>query len=164
MCKAGIARMPVLSNSSEPPSGEDVNVNARVTRFNVLGVGISALSLAQARDLVLGARHGARHRFICVSGVHGVTEACEDTDFRRIINRAWLATPDGMPLVWLGRGKGHRNMTRVYGPDLMLEVADAGRAVGLTHYLYGGGPHVAEKLQARLSSRFPGLKVVGTYT
>ena len=69
-----------------------------------------------------------------------------------------------MPLVWLGRWQGHRQVTRVYGPDLMLAVCDAGRAVGLTHYFYGGVPGVAEELRARLAARFPGLRVVGAST
>ena len=27
-----------------------------------------------------------------------------------------------MPMVWMGWLRGHREMSRVYGPDLMLEV------------------------------------------
>jgi N-acetylglucosaminyldiphosphoundecaprenol N-acetyl-beta-D-mannosaminyltransferase len=65
-----------------------------------------------------------------------------------------------MPLVWLGP----RGITRVYGPDLMLGVCDRGRAFGLTHYFYGGPPGVAEDLRAKLTARFPGLNVVGTFT
>ena len=53
---------------------------------------------------------------------------------------------------------------RVYGPDLMLAVCDAGRATGLRHYFYGGAPGVAELLKEKLTARYPGLEVVGTYT
>ena len=49
-------------------------------------------------------------------------EAQEDAAFRRILNQAFLCTPDGMPMVWMGWLRGHREMSRVYGPDLMLEV------------------------------------------
>lgn len=57
-----------------------------------------------------------------------------------------------------------RNVERVYGPDLMLAVCDAGRAVGLRHYLYGGVPGVAAELRAKLTARFAGLEIVGTFT
>jgi N-acetylglucosaminyldiphosphoundecaprenol N-acetyl-beta-D-mannosaminyltransferase len=90
--------------------------------------------------------------------------AQDDPALRTILNHAFLNTPDGMPLVWLGRWHGHRQVTRVYGPDLMLAVCDAGRAVGLTHYFYGGVPGVAEELRTRLTARFPGLRVVGAST
>ncbi len=129
-------------------------------RYNVLGVGVSALTLDVARDLVVGVRGKVRFGYICVTGVHGVMEAQADPAFRKILNHSWLTTPDGMPLVWLGPA----GVTRVYGPDLLLAVCDAGRAVGLRHFFYGGKPGVADELKAKLQARFPGLEVVGTYT
>src|SRR5688572_26451911 len=131
-----------------------------VPRYNVLGIGVSALTLARTRDLVLGTRGGARHGYICLGTAHGFTEAQRDPDLRRIYNESWLTTPDGMPLVWLGPP----GVERVYGPDLMLAVCDAGRAVGLKHYFYGGVSGVAEELRARLTKRFPGLETVGVFT
>lgn len=131
-----------------------------VSRYNVLGIGVSALTLARACELVLACRGQLRRGYVCVAGVHGVMESQADADLKRIYGEAWLITPDGMPLVWLGPP----GVERVYGPDLMLAVCDAGRAVGLTHYLYGGNPGVAEELRDKLTARFPGLQVVGTYT
>jgi N-acetylglucosaminyldiphosphoundecaprenol N-acetyl-beta-D-mannosaminyltransferase len=132
----------------------------QVPRYNVLGVGVSALSFLQARDLLVGARGSKRLGYVCLCTVNGLGEARRDPGFRRIFNESWLTTPDGMPLVWMGPP----NVERVYGPDLMLAVCDAGRAHGLRHYFYGGVPGVAEELGARLTSRFPGLLVVGTFT
>jgi N-acetylglucosaminyldiphosphoundecaprenol N-acetyl-beta-D-mannosaminyltransferase len=139
------------------------SIVSRIPRFNVLGVGVSALTLRHACDLVVELRGSLRNGYVCVTGVHGVTEAHADESFRRILNAAWLNTPDGMPLVWLGRAK-HHAVTRVYGPDLMLATCDSGRAVGMRHYFYGGAPGVAEELHRRLAARFPGLQVVGTFT
>jgi len=134
------------------------------TRYPVLGVSVSALSLPMAAELIVTRARQRPAGYVCVTGVHGVMEAQDDPALRRILNAAFLNTPDGMPLVWLGRWHGHRQVTRVYGPDLMLAVCDAGRAVGLTHYFYGGVPGVAEELRTRLAARFPGLHVVGTGT
>jgi len=131
-----------------------------VKRYNVLGVGVSALTLAQARDLVLGAGASRKNGYVCLGTVHGLAEARRDPAYRRIANEAWLYTPDGMPLVWLGP----RGVERVYGPDLLLAVCDAGRAAGLRHYFFGGAEGVAGELARRLTERFPGLAVAGTYT
>ncbi len=131
-----------------------------VPRYNVLGVGVSALTLAQARELVLGARGAHRLGYVCITPVHAVSEARRDPAFRRILNGSFLTTPDGMPLVWLGPA----GVERVYGPDLMLAVCDSGRAIGLKHYLYGGAPGVAELLRDKLCARFPGLEIAGTFT
>jgi N-acetylglucosaminyldiphosphoundecaprenol N-acetyl-beta-D-mannosaminyltransferase len=133
-------------------------------RYNVLGVGVSALNLRQTCGMVLAAREARGLGYICATGVHGVSEAQADERVREILNGAWLNVPDGMPLVWLGHWSGHSSVSRVYGPDLMLAVCDEGRAVGLKHYFYGGVPGVAEALKEKLCARFPGLKVVGTFT
>jgi len=133
-------------------------------RFNVLGVGVSALTLDRACDLVLGARRATQLGYVCLGTAHGLGEARTDPEFRKILNDSLLTTPDGMPLVWLAHWHGHREATRVYGPDLMLAVCDAGRATGLTHYFLGGAPGVAEALREKLTARFPGLQVAGTFT
>ena len=133
-------------------------------RFNVLGTGISALSLDAARDLVLSVRGKKRLGYICHATAYGVNAAHGDTGFRAALNNSWLTHPDGMPLVWLGRWHGHRNVTRVYGPDLMAAVCEAGRAAGLKHYFYGGAPGVVQDLRIRLRSRFPGLAIAGVFT
>ena len=131
-----------------------------ISRYNVLGVGVSALTLAQARDLIVGVRGQLHRDYVCLGTAAGLTTARADPALRKIFNKSWLTTPDGMPLVWLGP----RGVERVYGPDLMLAVCDAGRASGLTHYFFGGAPGVAGELKQKLSARFPGLAVVGTFT
>jgi N-acetylglucosaminyldiphosphoundecaprenol N-acetyl-beta-D-mannosaminyltransferase len=91
-------------------------------------------------------------------------EARRDPEFRRILNRSGLTTPDGMAIVWLLRLMGHRQVRRVYGPDLMLAVCEAGVGKGWRHFLYGGGPGIADDLAAHLCARFPGLQIAGTFT
>jgi len=133
-------------------------------RANVLGVGISAINLDLAVAAVAQALERKAKGYVCVTGVHGVSEAQQDPAFRAILNRSFLNTPDGMPTVWMGRWQGFREMRRVYGPDLMLRVCEFTQARGFSHFLYGGAPGVAEALKGRLEERFPGLNIVGTYT
>lgn len=131
-----------------------------VPRYNVLGVGVSALTFEQATALIIGVRGQLKLGYVCLCTVNGVAEARADTEFMRIFNSSWLTTPDGMPVVWMGPP----GVERVYGPDLMLAVCDRGRASGLRHFFYGGNPGVAPELASRLSARFPGLVVAGFYT
>jgi N-acetylglucosaminyldiphosphoundecaprenol N-acetyl-beta-D-mannosaminyltransferase len=91
-------------------------------------------------------------------------EAQGDESFRQILNAAFLCTPDGMPMVWMGRLRGHEAMRRVYGPDLMLEVCAWSETSGCRHFFYGGAPGIAEQLRDRLTKRFPRLQVAGCYT
>jgi N-acetylglucosaminyldiphosphoundecaprenol N-acetyl-beta-D-mannosaminyltransferase len=133
-------------------------------RVNVLGVGVSVLNLDLALQTVAQALKDRRRGYVCVTGVHGVSEAQSDTAFRWVLNSAFLNTPDGMPMVWMGRIHGFSEMRRVYGPDLMLRVCEFSTPLGYTHFLYGGAEGVAETLKAGLEQRFPGIKIVGTFT
>jgi N-acetylglucosaminyldiphosphoundecaprenol N-acetyl-beta-D-mannosaminyltransferase len=133
-------------------------------RVNVLGVGISVLNLKTALAAIADAVRARRKGYVCVTGVHGVMEAQDDAGFKRILNGAFLCTPDGMPMVWAGRLNGHREMSRVYGPDLMLDVCAWSETSGCKHFFYGGADGVADLLAQKLKSRFPKLAVVGTFT
>lgn len=133
-------------------------------RFNVLGVAVNAMNLSIAADLILQAARERRKGYICVTGVHGVTEAQDDPEFRQILNGAFLNTTDGMPLVWLGRHHTGLAVERVYGPDLMLTMFEKTRDVPFRHFFYGGAPGVAELLKTKLEARFPGVQIVGTCT
>ncbi len=115
-------------------------------RVNVLGVGISVLNLRTALAAMADAVRERRKGYICVTGVHGVMEAQDDTGFKQILNAAFLCTPDGMPMVWAGKFNGHRDMSRVYGPDLMLDVCAWSETSGCKHFFYGGAEGVAELL------------------
>lgn len=136
---------------------------APCARANVLGVGISAIDIPLAALFVVQAIASKRPGYICVTGAHGVIEAQRDADFRKILNTAYMCTPDGMPTVWMGRLMGYRQIQRVYGPDLMLEICRISAAHGIRHFLYGGANGTADRLRTQLCRRFPGLEIVGTF-
>lgn len=135
-----------------------------VPSFNVLGVSVSGMDLPVAVEEMRAAIRERRKGYVCVTGVHGVTEAQGDPGFRRILNEAFLNTSDGMPLVWLGRHFLRRKIERVYGPDLMLEMFAATQDRSCRHFFYGGAPGVAEELKACMQKQFPGATICGTYT
>jgi N-acetylglucosaminyldiphosphoundecaprenol N-acetyl-beta-D-mannosaminyltransferase len=139
-------------------------MNRPACRTNILGVGISAIALPDAiqqihRWVTLPKRH-----YVNVCTVHTVMECQKRPELKRIVNRSGMATPDGMPLVWLCHYFGAKNATRVYGPDLLLAVCADSTAKGYRHYLYGGAPGIAAALAKTLEQRFPGLMVAGTYS
>jgi N-acetylglucosaminyldiphosphoundecaprenol N-acetyl-beta-D-mannosaminyltransferase len=133
-------------------------------RVNILGVGVSAITMAQAQAAVDAWIAQRQQHYICVTNVHVIMECQRDAALRRIQNAAGLVTPDGIPLVWYCHFKGYRHVERVYGPDLMLALCEHSLVRGYRHYFYGGAAGVHERLAQRLQQRFPGLHVAGGYS
>jgi N-acetylglucosaminyldiphosphoundecaprenol N-acetyl-beta-D-mannosaminyltransferase len=135
-----------------------------VPSFEVLDVRVDAV---QTRDALERLRSWIDHpqkmtRFVAVTGMHGIAESRQDGQFRQVLRAADMVVPDGMPLVWVGRIKGHPLRHRVCGSELMDEFC---RVTGnaYRHFFYGGAPGVAEKLARSLHEKH-GIVVAGTYT
>lgn len=131
---------------------------------NILGVRVNAINMAMALETIDGWIARRERQYVTVTPAHAVMDAYRDPELRRIFNASGMTTPDGMAIVWLLRLQGHRDVSRVYGPDLMLEVCRQGVARGYRHFLYGGGEGVAERLRTTLAARIPGLETVGVLT
>ena len=132
-------------------------------RVNILGVGVSAIDMEAALQSIDGWVKARDRQYVCVCPVHSIMECRRSAEVRQIFNSAGLVTPDGMPVVWVARWSGHRNVRRVYGPDLLLAELERSLRVEHRHFFYGGGPGVAQRLADAMTKRFPGLGVAGVY-
>lgn len=133
-----------------------------IPRFTVLNVGINAVTLSETVTIIAGWIAGRERQYVNVCNADVILQAHDDPALAAIINASGLATPDGMPLVWIGRRRG-LPMGRVYGPDLMLALCEQGLKPGWRHFFYGGTPEVLQDLTCRLENRFPGLQVAGVW-
>ncbi|GEP11601.1 WecB/TagA/CpsF family glycosyltransferase [Methylobacterium gnaphalii] len=139
-----------------------MSTSAFPPRVDILGVGVSAIDLKDAVATIDRWIRQRQKHFVCITGVHGVMECRRDSDLRGIHHAAGMVTPDGMPLVWMARRLGFDRVSRVYGPDLMREVSRLSPERGYRHFYFGGGPGLAQTLEASLRETYPGIDVVGT--
>lgn len=134
-------------------------------RFNVLGVAIDAIRMQDCLDVfeeaIAAEIPRSRPALVAPMGVAGIVQARRDPRFQHILNNTNINTPDGMPLVWLGKLHGYRNIERVYGPDMMYRACAEGVTKGWTHYFYGAAPGVATKLKTTFENLFPGIRILG---
>lgn len=130
-------------------------------RIPILGVQISAIHMQQAIDAFAEWIRTRSSHYVCVTPLHAVMECVDDPTLLPVFNQSGLTTPDGMGVVYLLRMRGCKNVSRVYGPDLMLAACQAGLEPGWRHYFYGGAPGVTEKLTTVLQTRFPGIIIAG---
>ena len=154
----------ILENLSAPAAATTTSTTTiEIPRCDVLGVDVSAVNMQMAvHQIEQWVAHRQRN-YVCITGVHGVMESQRDARLKQIHNQAGMVTPDGMPMVWVNKLRGNAHVSRVYGPDLMLEVCALSLRRGWRHFFYGGADGVAELLAQRLAERFPGLRVAGTH-
>src|SRR2546428_14178239 len=104
--------------------------------------------MSQALDRIDGWIGARDHQYVCVCNVHSVMEYRRSLTVRRVFNRAGMVTPDGVPLVWLLRMAGFAQVSRVYGPDLMLAVVRDLLATRSRNFLHHGADALADWLGA----------------
>jgi N-acetylglucosaminyldiphosphoundecaprenol N-acetyl-beta-D-mannosaminyltransferase len=133
--------------------------------YSTLGVRVDAIQIPEVVTLMeqwIDKRDYCH--YVAVTGMHGVTEAQHDPEFKKVLNDADLVVPDGMPLVWLGRLRGFRMPRRVYGPELMATFCQRTASKGYRHFFYGGTPGLPEQLSENLKRLMPELQVAGTFS
>lgn len=92
---------------------------------------------------------------VAVNGekIHHATDAT-----RNIINRN-VGYPDGMGAVWAIQKRGHKNVPRIPGCELWLDIVAAYYKTQ-TFYLIGGKDEVINKTVSQLQEDYPGVNIV----
>jgi N-acetylglucosaminyldiphosphoundecaprenol N-acetyl-beta-D-mannosaminyltransferase len=103
---------------------------------------------------------GASKWCVIFCNVSTVVSCRHDAALRNAVDCAEVVSPDGMPLVWLARLRGHR-IERVDGPSFMKAAMGNGVRQGWRHYLYGGSPQVLARLIENLERELPGVQICG---
>lgn len=132
-------------------------------RIAILGVPVDMLTLADTVALAEGWIRAGERRYICHLDARSVLAARDDPAVAEAMRGAAIAGADGMPLVWIGRARGHR-VGRVYGPDFMtalIGATAAWRDRPCRHVLFGSTPGVQARLARRLVQSHPGAVIDG---
>jgi N-acetylglucosaminyldiphosphoundecaprenol N-acetyl-beta-D-mannosaminyltransferase len=133
-------------------------------RENILGVNVSVIHMDDAVRQIADWVQNKKAAYVCVTPAHAVMECVNHPELKRIYNESGLTTPDGMAIVWLLKMAGHKQVSRVYGPDLLQAVCKASFDQKAKHFFYGGAPGVAEDLVTYLKKDNPYLVVAGLYS
>ncbi len=137
-------------------------------RIELLGLTIDPLNLEQAVHQVLSwaAREdGAGCRYVVTPNVDHVVLLQQNAALRAAYETAGLILADGAPVIWASRLLGTPLPERVAGSDLvpaLFEAADAKQPVSV--FLLGAAPGVGDKAAQAIQRRWPGVRVVGTYS
>ncbi|HLN24797.1 MAG TPA: WecB/TagA/CpsF family glycosyltransferase, partial [Patescibacteria group bacterium] len=137
--------------------------SAVVPSVNLLGVGVSAVNPMTALREITRWIAQSEHRYVCVTGVHGIMESHRDAAIKACHNAAGMVIPDGMPMVWWLKLAGYADADRVCGPEFMPFLLNASQRLGWRHFLYGATDETLAVLRAKILEDFPQVQIVGSY-
>ncbi len=133
--------------------------------FDILGVKVAVTNLLHTCSLLEQWIKEERDKtYVCLAPVATIVDCQTDQKYYQVVSQAGIVTPDGMPLVWLGRLKGYKNIQRTYGPDLMKAFCGLSEGQGYRHYFYGGSAETNALLTKKLLENFPRLQIVGSFS
>ncbi len=130
----------------------------------ILGTRVDGTSYEDTTNRILTQAASGDYGYACVANVHMIMEAFDSEDFRKILNKADIVTPDGMPIVLLLRILGLKGQKRVYGPTLMKYLCEASAQSNVSVGFYGSTPETLMALVYNLSGCIPNFKVGYTYS
>ncbi len=151
-------------DGSVPIHSATCSDDASMRRVSILGTPVRAIEMQSAISQIDAWVKTKQNRYICLADVHSVMRARWDKAHNSALQGADLVLPDGMPLVWTGKLRGEKAISRVCGPDLMLELCRHSGSKGWRHFLLGGTDEVLKRLSASLMERTPDLKLCGTFS
>lgn len=133
-----------------------------IPTVTILGVNAAAVDMPTlVRYITNIADAGVREGYFCAANVHNTVTAYESRSYRDILNGSTLTFPDGGPLVSLGRKRGHPEMKRTAGPDLMYEILKASPVHGWRHFFYGSTPETLSKMRENIRANWPETEIAG---
>ena len=128
---------------------------------NVIGFPVTAEAFETQVDTMLGWARQRLSKAVCVADVHMLIEAKLNEGFARVLYRADMLTPNGMPLVWVMKRLRKRQQDRVAGMDIMLSLCEKAAKENVGIFFLGSTAEVLWNMQQRLNKEYPNLTIAG---
>jgi len=135
-------------------------------RVTLFGYQLAALTMSQAGERLATWRGAPARpcRYGVTPNVHHTVMYQRHDGLRLAYRDASLVLADGMPIVLAGRLLRRGVPCRVTGSDLVPALFDRFGQRELSVYLLGAAPGVADRAAENIHARWPGARVVGTYS
>lgn len=90
-----------------------------------------------------------------------IMTALNDKEFKKILNKADLAIPDGIGIILASKIFRKSLKERITGVDLIYKIAELAHQKGYSIYFLGGEEGIAKKTALKLKEMFPKMKIAG---
>jgi N-acetylglucosaminyldiphosphoundecaprenol N-acetyl-beta-D-mannosaminyltransferase len=128
------------------------------------GIVINHLTFTEAVEQIVALARQEQSQLIVTPNADHIVRLADDAAFREVYAKAALRVADGMPLIWASRWLKNPLPERVTGADLLPALCEQAAKNGLSVYLLGAPPGVAQQAAEALQKRYASLSVAGTYS
>ncbi|OGH56868.1 MAG: hypothetical protein A2186_00590 [Candidatus Levybacteria bacterium RIFOXYA1_FULL_41_10] len=126
----------------------------------ILGVGITDVSFNTILEyLVEKLKKEGKKLYLVTPNPELLMIARRDEGYKKVLNNAEIALPDGIGVVIAGKILGRPLKARATGVDFVYNLCNTIAKQPITVGFLGGSPNVAEKASECLTKKYPGLKV-----
>lgn len=134
-----------------------------VRALSIIGCRVDQIDQAGALNVLARFLGEDRPHLAVTADSSMLVRAQRDHELYEILETADLVVPDSIGVVWASRVLGTPLRERVTGVDLVDRLCEHCVHAGLSVFLLGSAPGVAQRASERLAERFPGLIIVGTH-
>ncbi len=159
-------------------------------KIKILKVKFDSVTLSEATKKALDLGNDKKQHYIATPNPEILLEAAKNNKFKKILNKSSLNTPDGIGIIWAANflhsirntnsfmikllkwlyslitlpfSKKSILKERVTGADLVLEICKSSVNTENKIFLLGAAKGIAKETAEILESKYPGMKIVGTY-
>lgn len=162
-------------------------------KVRILKIRFDKITMSEAVKKALEFAKDKNQHYICTPNPEILLAAQENPKYEEILNRSDLNIADGIGILWASKfkkiteknqsklsifGKWLTSLSsvifypkyirteiteRVTGADLMQNICQHAATENLKIFLLGAAEGVAEKIKTILETKYPGIKIVGTY-
>ena len=132
-------RLPATANEQRG------TMNKTYASVNILGVRVHNITLHDTLSYLKEMALSDTSNHIVTTNPEFIMLAQHNQEFRTVLNHAALSLPDGIGVVWAARWLGEPIRERVTGIDMVKQLATAARESGLSMFLLGAAPGIAER-------------------
>jgi exopolysaccharide biosynthesis WecB/TagA/CpsF family protein len=132
-------------------------------QLRFFGVTMMNLSMEQAIRWMLDRTDEASRTQVAFANADCLNTAVTDPHYAAVLKAADGVLPDGIGIKLACRIKGIAMRDNINGTDMFPLLCEAAAARGLSMYLLGAGPGIAEAAADNIQQRYPDLRIAGVH-
>ena len=135
-----------------------------MARIHFMNIEIDNLTMAETLQCIDKLIQEDKKSYVVTPNVDHLVQLEKGGPLNDVYREADLIVADGKPLIWISKWYGTPIREKISGSDLFPQLCKLASEKAYTMYFLGAAEGVAAKAADNLTKRYPGLKVVGTYS